>query len=262
MDLVLFLLPFAMMLLPLGVVYFAGEHFFRKLNRYKAPVSEKMLRPPGESVRLKLNGYFEQAFETLIPLVFVPIIVSLSLINLRGQSGWWIALFVLIALGSIAFGYVRFKKALRRLVDYSLGFKGERFVGGLLEQLREKGYKVFHDLPFDSFNIDHAVVGPAGVFAIETKTRRKKANQAGDKGKVAKVIFDGKALQFPEWSDSHGIQQACNQARHLATRLSAATGERVVVEPILVLPGWWVEATTIQPLRVVNPKQPHFAPAT
>ncbi|MBA2430881.1 MAG: NERD domain-containing protein, partial [Chthoniobacterales bacterium] len=37
--------------------------------------------------------------------------------------------------------------------------------------LRGAGYHVFHDLRRDGFNIDHVVVGPAGVFAIETKFR-------------------------------------------------------------------------------------------
>ena len=28
---------------------------------------------------------------------------------------------------------------------------------------------VYHDIQADQFNIDHVVVGPSGVFAVETK---------------------------------------------------------------------------------------------
>jgi hypothetical protein len=150
---------------------------------------------------------------------------------------------------------VTFRAILRKVYNLKLGYQGERFVGGLLETLREHGYRVFHDLPFDNFNIDHAIVGPAGVFAIETKTRRKAVAKKNDKSKTAKILFDGQVLQFPNWQDSYGVKQACNNARHLSTHLSAATGDKVFVEPILVLPGWWVESTTNQPLLVVNPKQ-------
>jgi hypothetical protein len=44
-----------------------------------------------------------------------------------------------------------------------LGFKGERAVGEELNQLLRQGFHVFHDLPFDSFNIDHVIVGPTAL---------------------------------------------------------------------------------------------------
>jgi len=49
------------------------------------------------------------------------------------------------------------------------GERGELKVAEALEELRVAGYRVFHDIRRDGFNIDHVVVGPAGVFAIETK---------------------------------------------------------------------------------------------
>ena len=48
----------------------------------------------------------------------------------------------------------------------------------MLEDLRAQGYAVFHDIPGDGFNVDHALIGPAGIFAIETKTRAKPADLA------------------------------------------------------------------------------------
>ena len=43
-----------------------------------------------------------------------------------------------------------------------------------LEELRSEGYKPVHDIVGNGFNIDHVIVGPGGVFAIETKYRSGK----------------------------------------------------------------------------------------
>ena len=40
------------------------------------------------------------------------------------------------------------------------------------------GFAVFHDVPGDkAFNVDHVVIGPQGVFAVETKGRGKPASR-------------------------------------------------------------------------------------
>src|SRR5207244_12405388 len=54
--------------------------------------------------------------------------------------------------------------------NLNLGEKGERRVSEVLRTLRDKDYVTFDDLLLEGVNIDHVVVGPGGVFAIETKT--------------------------------------------------------------------------------------------
>ena len=51
------------------------------------------------------------------------------------------------------------------------GERGELVVAEQLEELRATGFRCFHDIVRDGFNIDHVVVGPPGVFVIETKFR-------------------------------------------------------------------------------------------
>jgi hypothetical protein len=53
------------------------------------------------------------------------------------------------------------------------GARGERFSGWLLGRLPE-GWHIFHDIPVGrrGANIDHVVVGPAGVFTVNTKNRK------------------------------------------------------------------------------------------
>ena len=116
------------------------------------------------------------------------------------------------------------------------------------------GFEIYHDVPFDGFNIDHVLVGPRGVFIVETKTRRKPVDKTGKK--EFRVQFDGKNLLWPLGTDSYGIEQAKNNAKTLATWLSSATGENIWTTPILTLPGWLVERKApTDGLYVLNPKE-------
>lgn len=91
--------------------------------------------------------------------------------------------------------------ARRTLQGYNryLGYFGERIVAEHLEPLKGQGWRILHDVPFQnngtSFNLDHIAVGPQGVFAIETKTRRKGNARPGFDDH--KVFFDGRDLEWP-----------------------------------------------------------------
>lgn len=122
-----------------------------------------------------------------------------------------------------------------------LGFEGERHVGEALNQLMLVGYRVFHDFlitdkPRSIRNIDHIVIGPNGVFAVETKTRRKVKGENG-----AKVTVLGNELQYPWGNDRRDLVQAQDDADCLADWLTKLFDQRVNVGSILVLPGWFIE---------------------
>ena len=50
------------------------------------------------------------------------------------------------------------------------GATGEEQVGGLLERFCDNRWFVIHDAIVGRGNIDHIVIGPAGVFTVETKS--------------------------------------------------------------------------------------------
>jgi len=54
------------------------------------------------------------------------------------------------------------------------GAQGERRTARLLAPLGQRGYEVFHDLavPGSAANLDHLVVGPTGVYVIDSKRYR------------------------------------------------------------------------------------------
>jgi hypothetical protein len=57
------------------------------------------------------------------------------------------------------------------LVDrHDRGATGEEQVGELLEELGEKGWRVVHDASLGRGNVDHILIGPGGVFTVETKS--------------------------------------------------------------------------------------------
>ena len=85
----------------------------------------------------------------------------------RLSPNFWLYLAIIVT-GVAAIGYLRLLPKARRLVR---GERGEMQVAEVLEDLRSSGYRPFHDLKRDGFNIDHVLVGPGGVFAIETKFR-------------------------------------------------------------------------------------------
>ncbi|HXB16036.1 MAG TPA: nuclease-related domain-containing protein [Solirubrobacteraceae bacterium] len=50
------------------------------------------------------------------------------------------------------------------------GALAEEQVGGLLDQLPSERWRVIHDATLGRGNVDHIVIGPPGVFTIETKS--------------------------------------------------------------------------------------------
>ena len=148
----------------------------------------------------------------------------------------------------------RFYRLVRDRANYQLGIDGERFVGEELSRMIVNGFEIYHDLPFDGFNVDHVLIGSPGVFVVETKTRRKPINESGNK--EYRVAFDGRRLRWPWGTNTRYVEQAANNARTVAQWLTGAVGEAVIVTPILALPGWLVDRTApSESVHVVNPKE-------
>jgi hypothetical protein len=95
------------------------------------------------------------------------------------------------------------------------GATGEEQVGGLLEGLAGDGWHVIHDASLGHGNVDHILIGPAGVFTVETKSHPGPV-------KVARV---------------HGATLSQAQAQRKA--IERVTGE--TVEPLIVFSRAWVD---------------------
>jgi hypothetical protein len=119
------------------------------------------------------------------------------------------------------------------------GRRGERETGRLLERLRADDYEVFHDIPGDRFNVDHVLIGPGGVFAVETKTISKPNDHD------AQIDYDGQRVLVDGFApDRDPIKQVQASAAHIADILHRKTGRTVPVRPVLLYPGWYVNGKT------------------
>ena len=220
----------------------------------RAPFKDLQRRPAGETIRLKLENLDDRINDETMWLVIFPVLLVFGLFTRHPKDWITPVLFFVVSAGAAAFFGVRLFKLLRSRANYRLGFEGERFVGEELSRLMMLGFEIYHDVPFDGFNMDHVLVGPRGVFVVETKTRRKPVNEVGKK--EYRVQFDGVLLQWPWGADSYGIEQAKNNAKTLAAWLGSAAGENVWVTPILTLPGWLVERKTLNDaIHILNPKE-------
>ncbi len=50
------------------------------------------------------------------------------------------------------------------------GASGEEQVGGLLDHMAGRGWHVIHDASLGRGNVDHILIGPPGIFTVETKS--------------------------------------------------------------------------------------------
>jgi hypothetical protein len=66
--------------------------------------------------------------------------------------------------------------------SWQRGAHGERQTARLLDRLTRDGYAVFHDLaiPGSPANMDHLVIGPSGVFVIDSKQWTGSVHQGSD----------------------------------------------------------------------------------
>src|SRR5438552_9799700 len=113
-------------------------------------------RRPGQFLRERLRRR--------LAIVFIGTVacVALALLGIR----WWplsLVAIVLILLGSHSGADGRWLDPTNDVK----GLEGEERVGELLEALVPDGFLPVHDLDLGFGNVDHVVIGPTGVFAIE-----------------------------------------------------------------------------------------------
>jgi hypothetical protein len=234
---------------------FRTYHFLKKRQ---PPFTRSLLRAPGQSLLREIEHLSGEiivyvGYLCLAPMLMYALYVSRlyfyektpSLLDAAVLGGF---VFLLIV-----YCFVRLKVLLRRRRRLRLGYEGEVAVGQELNQLLRDGYHVYHDFPAGKFNIDHIVVGPKGIFAVETKARSKPDTGRGTED--ATVAYNGRILQFPTGTDTESTKQTRLRAQWLSEWIGGAIGEPVAARGILALPGWFVKRTSPEGIPVVNPRQ-------
>ncbi|MFH0847084.1 MAG: nuclease-related domain-containing protein [Chloroflexota bacterium] len=211
------------------------------------PLKDRPLRYPAQSLDEEIKRL---QMEVLTYAVYFAVSLGLAFVE---WSRWYGNLqpqpipTTIAAAVFVSYSYFKIRQLKKRIRNTKLGRDGEREVGQSLEELRQKGYAIFHDIVGGDFNIDHVVVSRRGIFAVETKTKSKPKN--------GRVTFDGKSITLTgEKPDDKPIQQAIAVADWLRDSIQASTGKRFPVTPVVVFPGWYVEETSAdEKIWVLNP---------
>lgn len=232
-----------------------GVLSWKRLHRRdrRSPLVRNLLRSPAESLRARLDDLQidilgQLLFAGMMPMLMYSIHISQSYFTDAPETPFRIIASVLTGVGASAFMLIKLSRSLALRHRLRLGMEGEMATGQELNRLMRLGYVVFHDIPAEGFNIDHVVVGPSGVFAIETKARAKPV-RGNDQARVA---LEGTTLHFPGWVETQPLEQAQRQAHWLSRWLSSALAEDIPVKPVLCLPGWFVERKSRHPVIVYN----------
>lgn len=121
-------------------------------------------------------------------------------------------------------------KLLRRPTEdesWRKGLAGEKRVGAELNRLKRHGWRILHSIPLaDKVDVDHLLIGPGGVFGINTKHHHKKAVWVGDD---SVKVNHGKPTPYARRSRA--------EAKRVAQVLNRYCDFPVPVEPVLVFVG-------------------------
>lgn len=126
-----------------------------------------------------------------------------------------------LAVGSGVYVMVTLHIGLKHVERFFKGARGEEKVSGVLTKLPE-AYHVFNDFDCRGAHIDHVVVGPCGVFSVETKCWSGKVTVED-----GHILVDGRLPSHPP------LKQAVQEAASVRSALAKA-GWNGVVTPVLV----------------------------
>ena len=232
--------------------YFAaiiGAFLWReKRRRLYSPFSEDMCRLPGHTLRRESEDLSIDVAVWLISGLFM-LLWLCRILYTSGSSVLITALFV-----AIGFCTCLSLFKMQRLHTTTKGLRGEEYTGQELNFLMRDGAFVFHDIPYKYGNIDHVVVCPSRILAVETKAFSK-PQKANSEKREYEVSFDGGKLTIPGHSEADPAKQAKTHASYLRKLIKKECGVDDPVTPLVALPGWMVPNEGDWNLLVLNPKR-------
>ena len=202
-------------------------------------IGTKVRRLPGQALRERFDDRVDNSI--FLPLMVATAGITVAIfeaMHVYGNVKPSIVLGIIMAAIGVFF-IVRGLRKFKELKAIKRGEQGELIVAQAIERdLLPNGYVVFHDVQLEDgkrrFNIDHLLIGPNGVFAIETK------NYSKPKRGEVKVTYDGKRVRW------NGVSHKDDEARQAIAVAMAAkdlifkeTGLTVFVKPVLCAVGWF-----------------------
>jgi hypothetical protein len=225
---------------------------FQKKTRSRSPLKEPPPHVSGQSLDEALRKASDEYMTE-------PVIVAAAMIGLALYE-WGRVTFSLppqpiaaTVAAVLASGWATLKlvRGARQIRQLRQGRDGERIVAEVLDTIREEGFRVFHDIIGPNFNVDHLLVGPRGIYVIETKTIKKPHSPN------ATIWYDGETVSLAGLTPERDpIKQASALAKWIADLVQESSGKSYPVRPVVLYPGWYVERLkNLSPyVWVLNPK--------
>lgn len=116
------------------------------------------VRSPAQSLRRR---------HRLMAAVAVLLIAEAAIFALAGA--WWWPLLLVALIPIVLLGWSTLRGGVLDPVGLGRGIQGEERVAGILAGLEPEGYRALHEVDIGRGDADHVLVGPTGVFVIETK---------------------------------------------------------------------------------------------
>lgn len=155
----------------------------------------------------------------ILMVTFYPLFIFVFVMS--GRLSWLWSIVSVLTLAAITRALMKFMES--RDWSWEEGARGEFLVGEELEKLYKEGFHVFHDyFSKGRGNVDHFVVGPPGVFAIETKAWKGEITYQKDA-----FLRDDK----PVGKDP--VKQVRGEAKDVSQLIADACGVKYWVNPIL-----------------------------
>jgi hypothetical protein len=158
--------------------------------------------------------------------VFGPFCVAGLLLALLLDGQWDFAGGCIFGVGLASFLWVRDPPAF--IETWRRGFEGERKTARALARLQAP-WRVIHDVPAEKANRDHLVIGPGGLFLIDTKNLQGEVTVSGDELTVSRYGISAFDYRVPQGRWARGA------AVRLHGELKLAFGEAVRVRPVIAL---------------------------
>ncbi|WP_309133933.1 nuclease-related domain-containing protein [Cellulomonas sp.] len=120
------------------------------------------------------------------------------------------------------------------IASWEEGAYGEEETAKQLRLLEREGWVVLHDLANGTRNFDHVVLGPSGVYCLNSKWSGYRLELASGGGMVGRHAYDDEVYI----DVTRTLRRARSEAAELNSQIAQRCGQKVWVQPVVV---WWGE---------------------
>lgn len=158
---------------------------------------------------------------SLVTIAAIAYPVAVFAFLLPDMTNRWYVLLMFVLLGLVV--WLEIKRWEDANSKWEAGARGEMRVGRELEKLYKEGFHVFHDYRAEGRgNVDHFLVGEAGVFVVESKAWQGEITSDGEN-----IFVDGKRCF------GNPLKQVGGEAKDVRELIQNSCGMSVWVQSIL-----------------------------